>query len=433
MATACLHPGAEASQAVTDCFSLLLLSSDTYPPTRVDLTALFGSELGSRGHRIDLILQSESPCRRSYETHWPGGRIWVARTDTGSSLLRRIRKHLLGLRADAGLFRHLRSGNYDLLIVKDKFLSGVLGLIGARLFQRGFVYWLSYPFPELYLERARDGTARYPLLYWIRGMTFRLLLYRLLLPRADHVFVQSDQMLRDVAAHGIAPARMTAVPMGIEPRAFAPAPLDGVALGNEAPRIVYIGSLSRVRRPEFLLRVLLKVRAARPGARLILVGRGDDPADEAFLYEEARRLQLPIGTAVVLTGQLPRAEALRHVREAQVCVSPIRRSLSLNAGSPTKLIEYMAMARPVVANDQPEQRLLIEQSGAGYCVAYDEQPFAEAILRILANPDGAAEMGRRGREYVLRHRAYDVIASGVERRMLQIAAPYRERRERRRT
>lgn len=428
MDMACPYPETETGQAVSDAFSLLLLSSDTYPPTRVDLTALFGNELASRGHRIDLILQSETPCRRAYVTQWAGGRVWVAPTDAGSSLMHRILKHLLGLRSDAGLFRRLRSSNYDLLVVKDKFLSGLMGLIGARLFRRGFIYWLSYSFPEFYLERARDGTARYPLLYRIRGLTFKLLLYRLLLPHADHVFVQSEQMLRDVESQGISRAKMTAVPMGIEPDAFGVERFSGSPGSDEAPRIVYIGSLSRVRRPEFLLRVLVKVRAARPDARLILVGRGDDPADDRFLQQEARRLDLAIGTDVVFTGQLSRPDALRHVREAHVCVSPMRRSPSLNTCSPTKLIEYMAMARPVVANDQPEQRTLIEESGAGYCVAYEEQAFAEAILRILDNPDGAAEMGRRGRQYALRHRSYAVIASAVEQQMLRLARPYRMRR-----
>ncbi len=40
----------------------------------------------------------------------------------------------------------------------------------------------------------------------------------------------------------------------------------------------------------------------------------------------------------------------------------------LRAASPTKLVEYMAMGKAVVANDHPEQKRVIEESGAGYCV-----------------------------------------------------------------
>ena len=65
---------------------LLMVSSDTYPPTRVDVAVMFGVELAARGHRTDLILQSEATCPKSYVTAWGGGRVWVGATDLGSSL-----------------------------------------------------------------------------------------------------------------------------------------------------------------------------------------------------------------------------------------------------------------------------------------------------------------------------------------------------------
>jgi hypothetical protein len=40
----------------------------------------------------------------------------------------------------------------------------------------------------------------------------------------------------------------------------------------------------------------------------------------------------------------------------------------LNPASPTKLVEYMALGKAVVANDHPDQRMVLEQSGAGICV-----------------------------------------------------------------
>jgi glycosyltransferase involved in cell wall biosynthesis len=401
-------------------YRLLLVSSDNFPVTRVDVAVLFGAEMAARGYTVDLIVQSEAVCARPYLAQWGAGRIWVGATDLGASLLHRIRKHLRSIGADLKLFGWMRSGHYDLLIVKDKFLSAVLGLVAARLYRRPFVYWLSYPFPEAYLERARDGTARYPGLYRIRGQVFKTLLYRLLLPRADHVFVQSDQMLRDVAAQGIAPAKMTAVPMGIQPAMFPEREVQHPrhVLPAATPCIVYLGTLARSRGLDFLLRVLQRVRAELPAALLYFVGQGDEPRDVEFLAEEAAKLG--VGDAVVMTGQLPRPDALQFVAEADVCLSPFRPSPVLNSTSPTKLIEYMAMGKPVVANDHPEQRLLIEGSGAGYCVAYEENAFADAILRLLADPESARRMGERGRPYVLAHRSYEVIGRDVEAELRRV-------------
>jgi glycosyltransferase involved in cell wall biosynthesis len=331
-----------------------------------------------------------------------------------------LRKHALGIANDCRLFSRLRRGRYDAVEVKDKFLSGIFAVIASRLFRTRFIYWLSYPFPEFYLLRAKDGTARYPFLYRIRGAGFRVLLYRLLLPAADHVFVQSEQMRTDIAAEGIPAEKMTAVPMGVRADLceMAEPSAQRKLIAANVPSILYLGALDKVRRLDFLIRALGRVLLSIPAARLYLVGRGDDPADEAFLESEVSRLGLQ--SSVIFVGQLPQAEALQLVREADVCVSPLYPTPIMRASSPTKVVEYMAMGKPVVANDLPEQKHVIEESGAGYCVPYAEQAFADAIVRLLEDPEGARSMGQRGRRYVLAHRTYGAIASVVEQKFLDI-------------
>jgi glycosyltransferase involved in cell wall biosynthesis len=251
-------------------------------------------------------------------------------------------------------------------------------------------------------------------------LAFKWLLYRWLLPAADHVFVQSEQMRQDVAATGIPLNKMTAIPMGISMDLCAPvdSSQDRRVLPRETPCVLYLGTLNRVRRLDFLIRVFAEVRTAVPSALLYIVGQGDDPEDQVFLRNEVARLNLQ--SAVVFVGQLPQAQALKYVQEADVCTSPFYPTPVLQSTSPTKLVEYMAMGKAVVANDHPEQKRVIEESGAGLCVPYAEQPFAAAIVSLLRNPDTAQLMGQRGRRYAIEHRAYGVIADTVERRMLDI-------------
>ena len=400
---------------------LLVLSSDTFPPTRVDVSVLFGEELAARGHRIDWILQSEADCDRSYVASWGGGQVWVAPSNHKRSLIGRLLKHAAGICNDARIFHLLRGDRYDAIEVKDKFIGGLFAVLAARLYRKRFVYWLSFPFPEFYLTKARDGMAPYPLLYRLRGMGFGFLLYRVLLPAADHVFVQSEQMRRDIAAKGIPLAKLTAVPMGIklDSQMNSPAPASRSRIPAGQACFMYLGTLGRERRIDFLLRVLAQVLREIPETKLYLVGKGEQAEDEVYLQQEAQRLGvLP---AVVFTGQLPRQEALQYVQDADVCVSPFYPTPILNSTSPTKLVEYMAMGKAVVANTHPEQQLLIEQSGCGYCVPYEEDAFAAAILKLLRAPEIARAMGERGRRYVIGQRSYGVIATGVEREMLRIA------------
>jgi glycosyltransferase involved in cell wall biosynthesis len=398
---------------------ILAVSSDNYPPQRVDVAVLFGEELAGRGHRIDWLLQSEAACSRSYATPWHGGTVWVGSTDLGDSLVSRIGKHVRAVLHDLRVFVLARPRDYDFILVKDKFVSGVTALIAARLFGVRFLYWLSFPFPESYLIRARDGTARYPFLYRIRGFFFHAMLYRLLLPAAAHVFVQSEQMRRDVAAKGIAPEKISAVPMGIRVASFEiPETLERRVIPRGERAVLYLGTLARVRRLAFLIRVHAAVLKEMPGVKLYLIGSGDEPRDVEELLEEAARLG--VTASLVLTGQLPRTAALRYVLEADVCVSPFYPTPILNSTSPTKLIEYMAMGKAVVANDHPEQRLVIEASGGGFCVPYEEEAFAQAILTLLRTPALALEMGARGRRYAVEHRAYGCIADLVERELLAV-------------
>jgi glycosyltransferase involved in cell wall biosynthesis len=401
---------------------ILAISSDTFPPRRVDVRVLFGDELTRRGHRTDWILQSEADCERAYVTHWGESIAWVGNTDNGMSLLSRIRKHVRGILNDTRVLSLVHRATYDIVLVKDKFISGLTAMVAARLSGTPFVYWLSWPYPEEYATRATDGTARYPTLYAIRGRIFKFLLYRLLLPAADHIMVQSEQMRRDIAAQGIPLSKMTAVPMGV--RVEDHASVNDCSESRVIPEgircFLYLGTLSKVRRLDFLVHVLVRVRAVVPDAMLYFVGQGDDAGDEQFLRDEAVRLG--VENAVVLTGQLTQQEAFAYVRDADVCVSPFYPTPILNSTSPTKLVEYLALGKPVVANDHPEQRQVIEDSRAGLCVAYDIDQFASAIIQLLHDPDGAAAMGSRGREYAVKNRSYGVIAGLVERCLAEVTA-----------
>jgi glycosyltransferase involved in cell wall biosynthesis len=68
---------------------------------------------------------------------------------------------------------------------------------------------------------------------------------------------------------------------------------------------------------------------------------------------------------------------------------------------PTKLLEYMASGRPVVAGAAGQAARMLEEVGAGIaCPPENPAALAEAIGRLAADPQLAQEMGARGRKYV---------------------------------
>ncbi len=396
-----------------DKLDFLFLTNDQYPPFRVDVEVLFGQEFARRGHRIDWLMQSETALAKETEARWRGWTVYLGATDNGERFLNRLRKHIRAIRNDLRIFRIARQRQYQFIQVKDRFVGAILGLAAAKLTKTPFFFWISYPFPEASIYSAQDGSARYPLFYRLRGWGFHILLYRIIAPLSDHIFVQSDQMKLDMARQGVDPESMTPVLMG-----FSPQELPSKKVEPNPYQMVYLGTLLQTRRLEFLVGVLAKVRRRVPQATLLMIGPEELPGDMAILRDAAA--ELGVTDALTLTGRLERTEAFGLVEESAVCFSPFYPTPILNSTSPTKLVEYFSLQKAVVANDHPEQKKVISESGGGYCVAYDEQAFADAAVELILDPDLANCMGKSGFKYAMETRTYEIIASFVERTYIRL-------------
>jgi glycosyltransferase involved in cell wall biosynthesis len=360
------------------------------------------------------------------ERQWRGRTVWVAPTDRGRSAFSRLRRLWLGFHHDIRcLFALAHRDRYDAVQVRNKFIVGVLALVVARWRGLKMFYWLSFPEPESRMDGADDGLARPRLANRVRGRLYGFLLYRWILPGCDHAFVQTQRMKQHIINLGIAPEKMTPVPMGVEPGELTRA--LGRRKRDRAESqfvIAYLGTLNRQRRLEILIDTLALVRQAGVDARLVLVGDGERLEDRALL--ERRAALANVANHLVITGFLPREEALAEVARADVAVSPIVRTRVLEMGSPTKLVECLGLGVPVVANDHPEQAMVLKESRAGVCVPWDARHFARGVLWLAKQ--GSANrrlMGERGKRWVFEHRNYRRIADEVEGCYLALLADHR--------
>lgn len=401
---------------------LLLVVGEGYPPRRADIVDLYAKAMSRRGHHIDWLIQSREARRQTGEEAYGGGRVWIGRAVGGHGAIARIGNALFDIRHDLRLFTLLRRRHYDAVIVRDKIVGGLIALAAARWCRTRLVFWMSYPTPEAALATARSGHARSPALSRLRGWASSFALYRVLLPRSDHILAQSEHMQRMLEARGLQGAKMTPVPMGVPlDKLPHPYPVTAVAKPEGESWIVYLGTLARVRGLERLIDALACVRAQVPEAKLHFVGSGDNRMDE----EHLRRHAVDAGLAghVVFTGRLEREHAWQYVALADVCVSAFCDIPILRQSSPTKLVEYMALGRPVVASPNPEQDRILADSGAGVSAPYTAEAFGKAIVHMLSNPAEADAMGQRGRAYVEGHRGYDTIAAFLDGRLREVLAP----------
>lgn len=382
--------------------------SDTFPAFRVDISELFGVELPKLGLEVEWFMMGPADGRPSVfgqaqPVHLP---LRLPGRWPGRGLVNR----LLAWACDAGqVVRAALRRDIDAVQCRDKFFVALVAALACRLLGKPFFYWCSYPYPEHHqLEGRRRGGLRGQLQY-IKGSAEFWLLYKVIMPLASHVFVQSDQMLRDIHATGLPVARMTPVPMGVPLRLldWARAQCTAVVPG----RIVYVGTLGAVRRLQVLIESFALVAARDPQATLVVVGDGDFPHERAGL--EALASQVGLQDRVTFTGFVPMEQAWLWAASAAVCLSPFYPTPVLRSASPTKLVEYLALSRPVVCNDHPEQSAIVRACGAGVCVAWSAQAFAQAILQILGDPGQFEDGVQPGRQWVAQHRSYPAIAADV--------------------
>ena len=132
-----------------------------------------------------------------------------------------------------------------------------------------------------------------------------------------------------------------------------------------------------------------EVRAAVPGAKLLLVGR--DPTPEVQSLRAAD---------VVVTGTVPDVTA--YVAESRVALAP----LLTGGGSRLKILEALGAGRPVVATTVGAEGLE-DLVGRGVVVADDADSMAAAVTRLLTDPDEAAALGRAGHDAIVDRYAWD--------------------------
>ncbi|MDE3724242.1 glycosyltransferase family 4 protein [Nocardiopsis sp. N85] len=198
-----------------------------------------------------------------------------------------------------------------------------------------------------------------------------------------------------------AAARMRRVTPGVDVTRFRPGAgggkvRDRYGLGGR-PVVVCVSRLVRRKGQDTLLRAWPRVLADVPDAALLIVGDGPDAAR---LRSAAAGLD-----SVVLTGPVAPEELPAHYDAGDVFAMPCRtRRGGLDVeGLGIVYLEASATGLPVVAGDSGGAPDAVLDGETGHVVDGTlPGPTARALVRLLKDPDRAARMGGRGREWVER-------------------------------
>jgi glycosyltransferase involved in cell wall biosynthesis len=225
--------------------------------------------------------------------------------------------------------------------------------------------------------------------------------------RARRIVALTEGIRADIAARGWPLEKMDFIPCGVDLALIHPDPAGAAAIrarhGWEGRRIaLYFGALGEANNLPVVLRAAARLRG-HPGLLFVLVGDG---MKRQALEEERQAQGLD---NVQILPPVPKEEARFYLSAADVCLVTLR-DIPLFAGAiPTKLIDALACARPVLCGVRGEAQRIVEEAGAGWCFAPDDDRQLSELILALIGPgaeggqeteDGpaaaAARMGQRG-------------------------------------
>jgi len=173
------------------------------------------------------------------------------------------------------------------------------------------------------------------------------------------------------------------------------------------PLLGFVGSLAPWQGIDDAIRAMKILRERSVPCRLLIVGQGPEEARLQALVRE-----LGVFDRVTFTGAVPLEVVPLYISACDICLIPLlphKRNL-ISGGSPFKLYEYMACARPIVATDVPGLEIVTEVGAGVNAKAGSPESLADAIEELILRKPEWGEMGKRGRLYVETHASWQHIA-----------------------
>ena len=394
--------------------SLMILPKERFPLKRVRLSELFVKHMASRGNTLHWLLQNEENVEASDTGN---NRFHISgRALTGNVLLnflnrfRRLKKLGMGKKV-------LNSERIDIIIANDGIIEGFIGLNLARKHNIPFAFYLSSLFFDMDRNNLKVDRSPKTVIKAVESYPKEALI-GYLVRRCDVFHPISEAMERymvDVRRGG------RTYPLPLCPAdVFVENGRTRSLEEGERVELVYIGQISRLRRLDVPIEVLdILNRETGPEFHLTLVGEVFDKGYTDELLEEAGRRGVGKYLTIKEPVRLERVPAELSGSHVGLCLLPPIDAYKVS--SPTKVLEYLALGIPVVANREIEdQRRVIELSGGGETPSFESREIAKSIMKMVRDRGILSEMSRKGREWVLSNRVYGSLSERLERYYLDI-------------
>jgi glycosyltransferase involved in cell wall biosynthesis len=254
-----------------------------------------------------------------------------------------------------------------------------------RLFGVRYIFDHHDAMPELYLAKYESRGMFHKIQVWLEKWTFYF----------SDVVMSTNSSYKHLAVSrgGLKPEDVFIVRNGPDLSTFKPVRPNSRWKHGKSYLVGYVGNIGVQEGLDILLDVAVYIRnLGRRDLHFTCIGGGPGLSAMRKLVAEK-----DLGDMVTFTGRIPDEQLIEILSTADICVNPDRPCEMNNISTMIKIMEYMALAKPVVQFDLKEGRF-----SAGEASLYADpqnavNDFAEKIVWLLANPAERERMGDFGR------------------------------------
>jgi glycosyltransferase involved in cell wall biosynthesis len=261
----------------------------------------------------------------------------------------------------------------------------LIGLV-FKLFGVKFVFDQHDINPELYIAKYGRTGPLYHVLLWFERMTYA----------TANLVISTNKSYRAIAlTRGKKRAEMVHIVRSApDTLRFRAVDADPALREGRKHLVAYVGVMGKQEGIDLLLDAVRHIvtDCGRTDVLFALIGSGPE---KPHMEEYARKTG--VESHVRFTGRIPDADLLRYLSTADVCVNPDRVNEMNDKSTMNKIMEYMAVGKPVVQFEMTEGRFSAGEASA-YARPNDATDFAEKVLELLDAPERRKTMGEFGRQ-----------------------------------
>ena len=298
----------------------------------------------------------------------------------------------------AQFWKGLRAKDIDLIyLASTPPIQGVLGGLLKKIKKVPFVYNLQDIFPD---SLAGTGLAKKGGLLWKIGRVIENFTYR----NADKIIVISEDFKRNIMAKGVPEEKIVVVYNWVDEEAVKHVPreenklFDMYGLDRKKFYITYSGNIGLTQNMDMLLEVAKELETAEPDIQFVLIGEGAYKKRVQEIIAEKN-----IGNVALLPFQP--YEDISHVFSLGDAGLVISKPGVGENSVPSKTWSILSASRPVLANfDENELKSIVAENQCGiFTKAGDKEAFKQAILDLYHDREHCEQLGRNGREFILKN------------------------------